>query len=89
MSHSDFADQYPNAEVIGTDLSPIQPDWVPPNVRFELEDATSNWTWSNDYFDFIHMRYLIGAIGDWGALFKKLGKRYLWVCIPSTSLMYR
>ncbi|EXA29949.1 hypothetical protein FOVG_18627 [Fusarium oxysporum f. sp. pisi HDV247] len=38
----DFADQYPNAEVIGTDLSPIQPDWVPPNVRFELEDATSN-----------------------------------------------
>ncbi|KAF5551868.1 mRNA 3 end-processing YTH1 [Fusarium mexicanum] len=67
----DFADQYPNAEVIGTDLSPIQPDWVPPNVRFELEDATGNWTWSNDYFDFIHMRYLIGAIGDWGALFKE------------------
>ncbi|KAF5576136.1 mRNA 3 end-processing YTH1 [Fusarium pseudocircinatum] len=67
----DFADQYPNAEVIGTDLSPIQPDWVPPNVRFELEDATSNWTWSNDTFDFIHMRYLIGAIADWGALFKE------------------
>ncbi|KAF5983646.1 methyltransferase [Fusarium bulbicola] len=67
----DFADQYPNAEVIGTDLSPIQPDWVPPNVRFELEDATNNWTWSNDYFDFVHMRYLIGAIGDWGALFKE------------------
>ncbi|TVY70907.1 Secondary metabolism regulator LAE1 [Fusarium oxysporum f. sp. cubense] len=67
----DFADQYPNAEVIGTDLSPIQPDWVPPNVRFELEDATSNWTWSNDSFDFVHMRYLIGAIADWGALFKE------------------
>ncbi|EWG54463.1 hypothetical protein FVEG_12679 [Fusarium verticillioides 7600] len=66
----DFADQYPNAEVVGTDLSPIQPDWVPPNVRFELEDATSNWTWSNDTFDFVHMRYLIGAIADWGALFK-------------------
>ncbi|KAJ4265934.1 hypothetical protein NW764_015443 [Fusarium oxysporum] len=67
----DFADQYPNAQVIGTDLSPIQPDWVPPNVRFELEDATSNWTWSNDSFDFVHMRYLIGAITDWGALFKE------------------
>ncbi|EMT74556.1 mRNA 3'-end-processing protein YTH1 [Fusarium odoratissimum] len=67
----DFADQYPKAEVIGTDLSPIQPDWVPPNVRFELEDATSNWTWSNDRFNFVHMRYLIGAIADWGALFKE------------------
>ncbi|KAF4435134.1 hypothetical protein FACUT_7392 [Fusarium acutatum] len=67
----DFADQYPNAEVIGTDLSPIQPDWIPPNVRFELEDATTNWTWSNGTFDFVHMRYLIGAIADWGALFKE------------------
>lgn len=71
ISRSDFADQYPNAEVIGTDLSPIQPDWVPPNVRFELEDATGNWTWANGTFDFVHMRYLIGAIADWGALFKE------------------
>lgn len=30
---SDFGDQYPNATVIGTDLSPIQPTWVPPNVQ--------------------------------------------------------
>ncbi|CCT65349.1 uncharacterized protein FFUJ_02285 [Fusarium fujikuroi IMI 58289] len=70
-TNDDFADQYPNAEVIGTDLSPIQPDWVPPNVRFELEDATGNWTWANGTFDFVHMRYLIGAIADWGALFKE------------------
>lgn len=27
----DMADQYPMAEVIGTDLSPIQPSWVPAN----------------------------------------------------------
>jgi ubiquinone/menaquinone biosynthesis C-methylase UbiE len=27
----DMADQYPMAEVIGTDLSPIQPQWVPAN----------------------------------------------------------
>jgi hypothetical protein len=27
----DMADQYPMAEVVGTDLSPIQPSWVPPN----------------------------------------------------------
>ncbi|KAK6812889.1 hypothetical protein RU639_011377 [Aspergillus parasiticus] len=27
----DFADQYQSSEVIGNDLSPIQPKWVPPN----------------------------------------------------------
>ena len=27
----DMADRFPSAEVIGTDLSPIQPTWVPPN----------------------------------------------------------
>jgi methylase of polypeptide subunit release factors len=27
----EMADQYPMAEVIGTDLSPIQPEWVPAN----------------------------------------------------------
>lgn len=30
---SDFADMHPDAEVIGTDVSPIQPSWVPPNVK--------------------------------------------------------
>lgn len=27
----DMADKFPMANVIGTDLSPIQPSWVPPN----------------------------------------------------------
>ncbi|KAM5364364.1 hypothetical protein ACJZ2D_011561 [Fusarium nematophilum] len=67
----DFADEYPNAEVIGTDLSPIQPTWVPPNVKFEIEDCTEEWTFSPDSFDYIHMRYLYGSIGDWSRLFKE------------------
>jgi hypothetical protein len=29
---SDFADEFPDAEVTGTDISPIQSVWVPPNV---------------------------------------------------------
>jgi hypothetical protein len=32
-SYSDFADTHPGAEVIGTDISPIQPEWVPPNLK--------------------------------------------------------
>lgn len=31
--HRDFADEHPGAEVIGTDISPIQPKWVPPNLK--------------------------------------------------------
>jgi hypothetical protein len=34
----DMADKYPSAVVIGTDLSPMQPSLVPPNVRFEVDD---------------------------------------------------
>ncbi|KAF7548443.1 hypothetical protein G7Z17_g7059 [Cylindrodendrum hubeiense] len=67
----DFADQYPGAEVIGTDLSPCQPKWVPPNVRFEIDDVTESWTWDDGKFDFIHLRYLFGAIKDWTALYKE------------------
>ncbi|KAI8665322.1 hypothetical protein NCS56_00967900 [Fusarium sp. Ph1] len=67
----EFADRYPNAEVTGTDLSPCQPTWVPPNVRFEIDDATQPWAWNDNHFDFIHLRYLFGAIKDWGTLFKE------------------
>ncbi|KAI5809441.1 S-adenosyl-L-methionine-dependent methyltransferase [Pyronema omphalodes] len=47
----DMADQYPMAEVIGTDLSPIQPQWVPANCRFEVDDAMLEWTFKDDSFD--------------------------------------
>ncbi|KAH7133077.1 S-adenosyl-L-methionine-dependent methyltransferase [Dactylonectria estremocensis] len=56
------------AEVIGTDISPIQPSWVPPNVRFEIEDCNQEWTFASDFTDFIHMRWLFGSIKDWDAL---------------------
>ncbi|KAK3983931.1 S-adenosyl-L-methionine-dependent methyltransferase [Cladorrhinum sp. PSN332] len=67
----DFADQNPHVEVIGTDLSPIQPGWVPPNVRFEMEDATQEWTFKPNSFDYIHMRYLFGSIPDWDFVFEQ------------------
>ncbi|KAK4240966.1 hypothetical protein C8A03DRAFT_12786 [Achaetomium macrosporum] len=61
----DFGDQYPNTEVIGTDLSPMQPTWVPPNVKFEIDDANMDWTWAENSFDFVHARILAGSISDW------------------------
>ena len=68
----DFADQYPTAQVIGTDLSPIQPTWVPPNVRFEIDDAADDWTFPKESFDFIHVRGLFGSIRDWPKFYRQV-----------------
>ncbi|KAK1768287.1 S-adenosyl-L-methionine-dependent methyltransferase [Phialemonium atrogriseum] len=67
----DFADQFPGCDVIGTDISPIQPGWVPPNLRFEIEDCTREWTFEENGFDFVHIRYLTGCILDWTEFFKE------------------
>lgn len=68
----DFADSFPSAEVTGTDLSPIQPSWVPPNLRFVVDDAESQWLYNPSRpFDFIHARDLGGAIADWPRLMRQ------------------
>ncbi|KAI9732799.1 MAG: hypothetical protein M1834_003737 [Cirrosporium novae-zelandiae] len=54
---------YESAEVIGTDLSPIQPSFVPPNVSFMVDDAEAEWTF-NKKFDFINMRGMVGSFMD-------------------------
>ncbi|KAI5809427.1 S-adenosyl-L-methionine-dependent methyltransferase [Pyronema omphalodes] len=65
----DMADKYPMSKVIGTDLSPIQSKWVPPNCRFEIDDAEDDWTYrDDDYFDFIHARNISMGICDWPRL---------------------
>ncbi|KAL4875215.1 S-adenosyl-L-methionine-dependent methyltransferase [Aspergillus karnatakaensis] len=66
----DFADQHPSARVIGMDLSPIQPSWIPPNLKFEIDDYEQTWTYSQK-FDFIHGRMLSGSIADEHQLFKQ------------------
>jgi len=54
---TDFAGAFPQANVLGTDLSPIQPLYVPPNCHFEIDDAEDEWTFSYP-FDYIHGRAL-------------------------------
>ncbi|KAH8177943.1 methyltransferase domain-containing protein [Sarocladium implicatum] len=68
----DFADQFPDAEVIGTDISPTQSPWVPPNCKFELEDAELLWTYPDNHFDYIHTRLLIGSIKDWAKFYAQV-----------------
>ncbi|KAH7222544.1 S-adenosyl-L-methionine-dependent methyltransferase [Fusarium redolens] len=74
MIQREFADRFPNASVIGTDLAPIQPGWIPPNLEFQIEDCTEEWTLQPNSFDYIHMRWLVGSIADWKALFKEAYK---------------
>ncbi|KAL8673791.1 MAG: hypothetical protein Q9168_001803 [Polycauliona sp. 1 TL-2023] len=68
---SDFAEAYPNTAVVGTDLSPIQPDTKPPNLSFEVDDCCSDWVYPNDYFDYIHIRQLYGSVGDWSRFYRE------------------
>ncbi|RSL56963.1 hypothetical protein CEP54_008530 [Fusarium duplospermum] len=67
----DMADAYPETEIIGTDISAIQPNWVPPNCAFHIEDAQLEWTFRPESFDFIHIRALYGSISDWGELYRQ------------------
>ncbi|KAL2215199.1 S-adenosyl-L-methionine-dependent methyltransferase [Thermoascus aurantiacus ATCC 26904] len=68
-----FAEQYPSAQVIGTDLSPIQPQWVPPNCTFEIDDYEQEWLYTKP-FDFIHGRELNGFVADYDKLFSQAFK---------------
>lgn len=54
----------------GTDLSPIQPSWVPPNCKFEIDDFDSTWDYSQP-FDFIHARNIEGSVKDHHRLFSQ------------------
>ncbi|KAJ0103787.1 uncharacterized protein J7T55_001360 [Diaporthe amygdali] len=59
-----FAKQHPGADVVGTDLSLIQPtDNVPPNCRFEREDSEEDWV-HDVPFDYIHWRLMCTCFSD-------------------------
>ncbi|KAM5353564.1 hypothetical protein ACJ41O_000214 [Fusarium nematophilum] len=66
----DLADEHPETEVIGIDLSPIQPTFLPSNLSFQVDDLEDQWTYSYK-FDLIFARMLVGSIGDWPKFFQQ------------------
>ncbi|KAF5655850.1 methyltransferase [Fusarium heterosporum] len=60
----DYADEHPEAQVVGVDLSPIQPNFVPPNLTFIIDDIEDDWTY-NQPFDYIHSRLMTSSIANW------------------------
>ncbi|KAG9238025.1 S-adenosyl-L-methionine-dependent methyltransferase [Amylocarpus encephaloides] len=59
-----YGEEHPEAKVLGVDLSPIQPNFWPPNVKFQIDDAEDLWTYSHK-FDFIYSRVLMGSLQNW------------------------
>ncbi|KAK1498233.1 TAM domain methyltransferase [Colletotrichum tamarilloi] len=72
----DFGEEHPDAEVCGVDLSAVQPEFVPPNVKFEIDDIDQPWTFSKP-FDYIHSRMMNSSIKDW--------KAYIQTCFDNLS----
>ncbi len=66
-----MGDQFPSADVLGIDLSPIQPHLLSPNVHFMVDDAESPWLHPRNYFDYIHSRHTVMAIKDWPKLYRR------------------
>lgn len=63
----DFAGLHPHVQVVGTDLSPIQPEFVPANCTFYIDDAARDWSF-HQRFDYVHVRALTMGIADWDRL---------------------
>jgi trans-aconitate methyltransferase len=67
----DCADDYPDAQVLGIDLSPIQPSFVPPNLQFEIFDLEEPWD-RNAQFDLVHTRLMNGfSVKSWANFYEQ------------------
>lgn len=72
----DYADEHPEAEVLGVDLSAIQPWFIPPNLTFQVDDIEEPWSFSQP-FDYIHSRMMTSSLADW--------KTYLRQCFDNLA----
>ncbi|KAI1277302.1 S-adenosyl-L-methionine-dependent methyltransferase [Xylaria sp. FL0933] len=62
--------EYAGANVLGIDLSPIQPSYAPPNVSFEICDAEDEWCFGQS-FDLVHMRATVASFKNPRAIFEE------------------
>ncbi|KAL8735476.1 MAG: hypothetical protein Q9181_002798 [Wetmoreana brouardii] len=60
--------------VYGIDLSPIQPRWSAPNVKYQVDDLEQSWTFPLSYFDLVHTRIMLGSLRDWPQFFAQVLK---------------
>jgi len=70
----DYALENPTAAVIGSDLSPIRPSFVPVNCSFEVEDFEDEWVYEQQ-FDLIHGRLLLSCLANPKQMFEQAFKQ--------------
>lgn len=64
-------DKYPNSTITGIDLSPIQPNYVPENVHFFVDDFEEEWLDPENKYDFIHIRHTLHSVQDLDTLLQR------------------
>jgi ubiquinone/menaquinone biosynthesis C-methylase UbiE len=71
----EMGDLFPDTVIEATDLSPIQPTAVSDNVHFLIDDAEqADWGVSPDYYDYIHMRVMLGCFKSMKSVIKQAYK---------------
>ncbi|KJZ68184.1 hypothetical protein HIM_12423 [Hirsutella minnesotensis 3608] len=68
----DLADQDPSVTIVGLDLSPNQPEFVPPNVHFFVENVETEWSESESTRTF-HNRSTAGSRADFRTCAEEAG----------------
>ncbi|CAG8561052.1 17192_t:CDS:2 [Funneliformis caledonium] len=71
----EMATIYPNAKIIGVDISPVQPSGIKPkNFTFFQADITDGLPFADETFDFVFQRFLVGSIPKekWFSVIKEL-----------------
>ena len=87
----EMGEAFPSASILGTDLSAIQPWYVPPNVEFQIDDLNDEWTFKHQR-DFIFCRYLVGSRLDYPKLYRQVEANLVpggWCEALDFDLVYR
>ncbi|KAI9668987.1 MAG: hypothetical protein M1829_005215 [Trizodia sp. TS-e1964] len=68
----DMADKYLESTVIGLDLSLIQPEKIPPNLRFRILNFEDHWNFGFDAWDLLHFRLGCGSVNSWPEIYDRI-----------------
>ncbi|KAK8148529.1 hypothetical protein G3M48_009920 [Beauveria asiatica] len=59
----DVAEQYPDCEVLGIDVSPhMLPEHPPRNFDFQIDDLNARFTFPGNSFDLVHSQMVAGGV---------------------------
>lgn len=67
-----MAEDFPQASVVGADVSPIQPKNKPANIEWKVLDIEGEWPFPENSFDLIHLSLVHGCVQNWPATLSKI-----------------